>query len=786
MKPRHRSRFVPDLNRFVVPHRCNKPQAIGDRMLFSISSLVRSAFFCLCLLWSGATLLSQSRPAASPFTTKHEEARAQNPADLGVTLALVGGKRRFRQGEIIPLELSFTSRLPNQFFANTASYDRSGRLHKDTFHLSPEEGFSDPLYEYFHDGGLMMMGGLSSNRALSASPFTIPYRLNEWLRFDKPGTYKLYVTSPRIGRKKNKEDRWGEPLAARVASNLVEFEILPANADWAKTELAKAVRILDDPKQREKHAEAACVLRYLDTEEAAAEMIKRLDDTTSDFSFGLIGSSQRNFVVETMEKRIELPEQAVSSRYLHWLTWLTQRQQFPARPPARTPLSEEEAKAYYSARQQAFERVSQHYASRLAGTITQKKGTARAISITTLIGLVTMQATVPGNQPTWFAQTVAEIPAIYDDLSYDLQQRLLGWYWQQIASPVLLPLLKKIHADEKGHHELRSLALRRLYELAPATGRTLILAELRKATEINSTTLTLLPDETLPEVDDALATLLENPANNLERTAALIERYATAAITPRVRAVYGEKGGQWACSLQASLLAYFLRVDAAMGAELVQEALSRREHTGCYNSLLEDVGKLHFNAELEQIALKALEDETPAVTAAAIRALGKYGSAQAEQPLWQRFKQWHQQWQGRAPQLTARPSSDEADHQRLLESSLQQALCLGSAWLTDANALSRVSALCLTPSCRDEINRHASRWKAEIDLEFRLNSEGWGEAFVAQYSVQSLEKLKEKIAQFPPGTTFKWVSDPEKHEQVKAVFLTIKTFIEEKGLRLKQ
>ena len=63
--------------------------------------------------------------------------------------------------------------------------------------------------------------------------------------------------------------------------------------------------------------------------------------------------------------------------------------------------------------------------------------------------------------------------------------------------------------------------------------------------------LTLLPDETLPEFDETLATRLEAAGRpTIWVDAPLIGRYATAAILPRVKAVYEKDAGNWTCDIE--------------------------------------------------------------------------------------------------------------------------------------------------------------------------------------------------------------------------------------------
>jgi hypothetical protein len=47
--------------------------------------------------------------------------------DAKVTVAIANGRSSFREGEIIPLVLSFTSTADKRYWADNRNYDRSGR-----------------------------------------------------------------------------------------------------------------------------------------------------------------------------------------------------------------------------------------------------------------------------------------------------------------------------------------------------------------------------------------------------------------------------------------------------------------------------------------------------------------------------------------------------------------------------------------------------------------------------------------------------------------------------------
>src|ERR1043166_6181704 len=70
-----------------------------------------------------------------------QEANCQSPPssnpELNLQISLPSGESTFREGELIPLHLQFTSRAPGQYLASTASYDRSGRLNIDVICLDP-------------------------------------------------------------------------------------------------------------------------------------------------------------------------------------------------------------------------------------------------------------------------------------------------------------------------------------------------------------------------------------------------------------------------------------------------------------------------------------------------------------------------------------------------------------------------------------------------------------------------------------------------------------------------
>ncbi len=149
-----------------------------------------------------------------------------------------------------------------------------------------------------------------------------------------------------------------------------------------------------------------------------------------------------------------------------------------------------------------------------------------------------------------------------------------------------------------------------------------------------SKTLGSLRDAELPDLDDALAANFE--AGYSEIDAALVERYATRKVAPRILASAGDKIGVMACSQQASILAYFLRVDEPTGSTLLDRAMTSRA-TGCWRSL-DQIAALQMTPVVQARAIADLDNSDPDVVIAAIQTLGRHGSPAALEPLRMAFR----------------------------------------------------------------------------------------------------------------------------------------------------
>ena len=655
---------------------------------------------------------------------------------------------------MIPIQLEFTSPIAKRFVVDNAIYDRSGRLTIDEFSLEPNERVSDPLLDYFGSGAGFIGGGLRGMPVLGDKPATIDLELNDWFRLDEPGAYRLSTRSRRVI-----DDTQPSRTEITVESNEVTFEILPRDPAWEAQQLAAAVGVLDGKSGNQR--QACRTLRFLGTDAAVDEMVKRYDDNASGCGFeymtGLFSASHRDYVVRRMEAGLGASDQPVTRNYLRTLAVLSAYKDHPELRPAQTrqtkgrmppsrdlePLSELTAAA------------EAKYAAIVAAALPGKTAQARAIILAERLDSSARHDTAPAGSD----DDRKQIAASFSALSADRQITLLQYEWRRIEGPAMLPLLRAIVSNAStAPSGLLDVALRRLYQLVPAEGRTFILDQIRNPLAgVSLKTLGALPDRELPELDDVLAANLDGDRRPFEIRAELLQRYASPAVAPRVLARYGNDIGRLACRPQAALLAYFTRADEKTGATLLDRALASRAQTGCFRRAIRDVATYHMGAAVEAAAVAHLDDPDPEVVASAAETLGRFGSAKAVSPLRARLERFHDEWRDRGAELRfsyVRLEARSQAGQAMVELSLLQALAKGRAWLSERAALADLRALCVTDNCRQHADQMlAASQNAAITI---VRLEGPDDSFItiAQYDLSSVAALEEKLAQYPAGAVF--------------------------------
>ena len=480
-------------------------------------------------------------------------------------------------GEIIPIELLFSASIPDTFTMSTRSYDRSGRLDLEKFHVTPEG--RDPLHNYY-ELGMFMGGGLGGVVTLTNEPHVLHEDLNEWVSLDHPGHYTLYVTTGRVSRQASPRN---EPMELR--SNSLEFDILAADPAWLQQSLFTAQSILDNPASTDEQKTAALrTLRFLDSPSSVRELVRRLRKPEKDLwdpVAGLAGSSQQALVVKELEQQLGAPDTAITSNYLYILAKL--KSQLGQEPMPAYPKDDQQKQAAWHER---MRKRSEEFAAleddlyRTTPALVQKKwGSAKAETVRTLL---MRPAHTSGDIKPLNSVPEGDVVSSFRALSPDEQQSLLSIFWERLKlSAMVTPLEEIAQRPEVRNSQLRDVALLRLYQLDATAATPLFLEEIahphidNNIFTVSGDTLGLLPNETLPQFDQVLAARLENrETHTAALDAQLVGRYATKAVLSRVKAAYVARQGDWDCKAEDGFVLYFLRVDPDYGVKRLQQAPS--------------------------------------------------------------------------------------------------------------------------------------------------------------------------------------------------------------------
>jgi hypothetical protein len=743
-------------NRRAAPGRALRHAEFGLKLTlvsgFVLAILSISAGTSIAMQSSAVFLTSPGTQSSATSSPDEPNLQAASEAYTSpFTIHLASGQTKFHQGERITLELDYLTGRASSSSAVVGGEHEWIRV--DALHLDPESGVTDPLQDYL--AGVNFMGGIPprSMPVVEGGAQPVPMDLNEWFRFDKPGVYRLFLTG------RTSTTYYGvavyDDSSPLVTSNTIQFLVLPADPAWSAQELARAIGWMEAKSQ--KAYDGCRTMRFLGTQAAASEMVKQYSSDPlceGEFRLGLFGFPDREFAARQMRARLTTPDQPVSEDYLQTLAKLSVYLLHPDTNSIH-PLGGGFPETYDQV--QAQEAIDVWI---LVDALAKKTGQARAICLKTIFDspLAGDATLLPGAPPALVSKLKQELAAAFFDLPEADQDMMLRIRWEKFGSPAMIPVLKRLYQNPGTHvyPPTSGIALRRLYELDPVEGRRLILSEIESAhPRVGIEALGVLPNKELPELESVIARNLAADHGDDDTLIALIERYASPDVFPEVLAATENLVGKMACVPQAALLAYFLRSDPETGRKMLERAMVSQT-TGCRNSVLMDTARLYNSPQIEAVATAQLGDPNPEVAAAAATLLGRYGSAAAEPALWQRFEQWHSVWEGREQELPdtswgeGMPNSSEAS----LETALFNALATGQAWWLEDEKLRRLQALCVsrwTARNADQVILQAS-----ADPMIAVNSFGSATYSVslAQYQLDSIEATKQKLAQFPKGTSF--------------------------------
>jgi hypothetical protein len=233
------------------------------------------------------------------------------------TLRLTSGATQYRQGELISLDVQFTSNGPERFVATVDVRNRWDILvPADDFQVTPAQGAVDPLasYETFfeNDRRFSMRPAVFTFPGQMPLPVTIHRPLTDWLRFDQPGHYKVFLRTLRVSEASEAPSKPSRAFA--LDTNPVEFDIVPADPAWQDQELKEIASQTPLDWTRLRALSNADAARFL-----AQQYRGDLQPLDHEALLGLFGSPHKQAGIDEMNRLLRDPDFPVTPSFLNAL-----------------------------------------------------------------------------------------------------------------------------------------------------------------------------------------------------------------------------------------------------------------------------------------------------------------------------------------------------------------------------------------------------------------------------------------------------------------------------------
>jgi hypothetical protein len=717
------------------------------------------------------------------FVAQRDAAAARNRGSARFTIAFAGGRHAFRPGEPIPVVLSYDD-LDGE---NPQHFDHLSQWDPIKVVADPSDGVAWPddferalIYE---PRGICcgVRGGLAGGTAggiigyrwdgtravpILAPPPPLPPKpppitgtvvLNQIVRFDSAGRYRIYMTD---GHAAEIDHSMGQPGEPPLVSNILELEITARDPQWEERTASDAIAVLTSSADAKARTAAARTLRFLGTDRAIDEMVRRLNrvpddekrrEDSSEYVHGLLEARERARVAARMEAALDDPAQPIG--WLHFIT-LGALRLSASEPPgsfrAARKLAEYHALALR--RQRSLHK---------AGTLVD--GLAAAFNG---YGPVAERSSRPARRGMWaevfpgIAEVPREVETALRRVAPVTQRAVLERARDSFLDRRFVPMLTRL-AGASGHGPAEP-ALDLLNEIAPSAARRIILADLARPTpRFGIATTRVLPDPTLPALDSVFLAQLTAARDLRASSRAMdrIARYASAAVAPRVQREYLRQARRRTCEIAVPALAYLFSTDAAFAKQEMQTIWTRLGTSGSKcrydgeTGFLSSIAAAGMSSGLEDAAIVALAGPDWALAADAAKMLAADGSARAESPLWAALDAWHTRWTGQRAKLLEELSTG-ASWDAALGGRLQDVLQRAVAWRLDDGDYVRLMARCPTLGCQEDIERRKQDMPSPsvnyspMDGERRPYSVDW--------IAVPVDRLEAKLRQYPAGTTFHW------------------------------
>jgi hypothetical protein len=626
---------------------------------------------------------------------------------------------------------------------------------RDEFRVSPARGTADPLAEYapfLSDVRRYSSNGFHTLPAPLPASLDLP--LTDWLRFDQPGHYKLSIQTSRVTFRSAAAGDTGTLVP--LNTNAVEFDVVPADGAWQSRQLRETGAAVPIEWARLRALGTADAARFL-----ADHYRPEMGALDPDVVIGLLGSPNRQAGTDEMFRLLRDPDFGVTPSFLDALA-LLQLKPAEASWPAIGARSS-------VLRQSLFE------------ALVGKRGGALATSRQTYIAGIEQTAAVKLS-----ADVIAQLQQVFEALPPLDQNLWLGQRWTQVKDPTWLPMLQRLASRDLDFRNVTrpelsvvntvsGLAFKRWYELDPVSGREAILKEISKpAPRFNADVLGLLQDRTLPAQEQQIAqhfvslrtsngpVMRDGVVDRMRHDSAesnlasLLFRYGDRDVVSEVLPAFNNRIAGGNCFAESNEIAFLMKVDSGSASPFLHAVVSdgATGSNGCSIVLFQQMRLLFASPVFERFAIESLDDTDLMLATEALRYLRDRGSAAAELPIYDRLVRWNAKWRDRASEFvfSGRPAPNDSERSFGME--LAQALVRGHGWLADEARIRQILALTLEPNAQGDLTAALDQAKPKpVQIYFM----GLGSMFlVAQYQLDSVDDLKNKLSQYPSGTAFIW------------------------------
>jgi len=681
------------------------------------------------LAFALAVSLGRSAQVPADFDAQHAEAASHNPPGLHLQLALAGGRTQFHPGELIKVEYQLTADEAGKYRCGYLWHDLSERSRFESFVSDRPGDSSDPLtdhwslWEALYDVHVTRRTGFL--KKLSQTAVTETWDLNDYLRFDNPGRYRVYAVTRHVVTDEPHESEPYYQGGAPLVSNILELEILPDDPAWSADTLQHALDTFTlAVKDVRARTAALKTIRFLQTPAALHAMASHYSgtDREADLQFlsGMIGYHDLGAAVKRMEAQLAAPDFGVTRFYLFSLGVIKLQKANPSLTgEALRQMDKSQQKQW---RHALFDVLMPYYEQLIPGAET-KTPKARALTVDTLFHTSALESFAFERLPLPAEQVEAlrrrELAILPDLPHYEQLDRVGNFGWAASLPPEqVLPVLRKIYEHPAGVlagdvRVTRNFVLKDVNKISPEEGQKLLAEAITEPNaSMTARDVSGVPLTPSPALDDMLIAKLEGRRTEEMKSAApLIGQYASPALLERVRAVYEVEREAWPCDIEAGLLAYFLRVDEPYGAQLLPPALAyaaSRERITCQRpSLLGAISELYYSPQIEKLAIAQLDDPSSALAQDAVRSLAAHPSPAAYAAILDRLRRFHEEWKGFDKQKSPPEVVHkwDATHQAGLGIELIRALARSPEYRHHPDKLAELAALCVTDTCRAEIQR---------------------------------------------------------------------------------